>query len=221
MPVPQSTETETLIERVAQLTAHRACHSAEHDPANGKIHGYCMVCGVPWPCQYAGEPMGGVMALTILTIARSSIADQLAWLRFKHQYGPTKHINPDAESHGPQSDHPHGWFAICFPDWDVRQKIESLSLDLAAVDSAMRQAVPLSPSLTETGSSDASADEMIRGLADNAHEISKNSTAVQREWTSATPNRSERERILMELRHDLSDALKCVQILQERLDADQ
>ncbi len=38
---------------VAMITAHRACHSAEHDPLNGKIHGYCMVCGVPWPCEYA------------------------------------------------------------------------------------------------------------------------------------------------------------------------
>lgn len=44
------------MERVAQLLAHRACHSAEHDPANGRIHGYCVVCGVPWPCAYAGEP---------------------------------------------------------------------------------------------------------------------------------------------------------------------
>lgn len=41
-------------ERVAQLTAHRACHAAEHDPLHGRIHGYCVVCGVPWPCEYAG-----------------------------------------------------------------------------------------------------------------------------------------------------------------------
>lgn len=33
--------------------AHRACHAAEHDPQNGKLHGYCMVCGVPWPCDTA------------------------------------------------------------------------------------------------------------------------------------------------------------------------
>ena len=43
-------------ERIAQLIAHRACHSAEHDPLNGKLHGYCIVCGVPWPCEYAGTP---------------------------------------------------------------------------------------------------------------------------------------------------------------------
>lgn len=43
-------------ERVAQLIAHRACCGTEHDPANGKLHGYCVVCGVPWPCEYAGKP---------------------------------------------------------------------------------------------------------------------------------------------------------------------
>lgn len=43
-------------ERLAQLIAHRGCCSSEHDPANGKIHGYCVVCGVPWPCDYAGMP---------------------------------------------------------------------------------------------------------------------------------------------------------------------
>lgn len=43
-------------ERVAQLTAHRACVGTEHDPANGKLHGCCVVCGVPWPCEYAGKP---------------------------------------------------------------------------------------------------------------------------------------------------------------------
>ena len=43
-------------ERVAVLTAHRACHSAEHDPLQGKLHGFCVVCGVPWPCEYAGKP---------------------------------------------------------------------------------------------------------------------------------------------------------------------
>lgn len=43
-------------ERVAQLIAHRACCGTEHDPANGKLHGYCVVCGVDWPCEYAGKP---------------------------------------------------------------------------------------------------------------------------------------------------------------------
>jgi hypothetical protein len=43
-------------ERVAQLIAHRACCGTEHDPPNGKLHGYCVVCGVEWPCEYAGKP---------------------------------------------------------------------------------------------------------------------------------------------------------------------
>ena len=41
-------------ERVAQMIAHRACCGSEHDPSVGRIHGYCVVCGVPWPCEYAG-----------------------------------------------------------------------------------------------------------------------------------------------------------------------
>lgn len=43
-------------ERIAQITAHRACCGTEHNPAEGKLHGYCVVCGVPWPCDYAGTP---------------------------------------------------------------------------------------------------------------------------------------------------------------------
>lgn len=45
-----------LLERTAQLIAHRVCCGMEHDPTNGKLHGYCVVCGVPWPCEYAGIP---------------------------------------------------------------------------------------------------------------------------------------------------------------------
>ena len=41
-------------ERAAQMIAHRACCGVEHDPQNGKLHGYCVVCGVPWPCEYVG-----------------------------------------------------------------------------------------------------------------------------------------------------------------------
>lgn len=43
-------------ERIARIQAHRACHAAEHDPLHGKIHGYCVVCGVPFPCDYVGAP---------------------------------------------------------------------------------------------------------------------------------------------------------------------
>lgn len=40
-------------ERVAQLTAHRACFNEEHDPEHGRISGFCVVCGLPWPCPTA------------------------------------------------------------------------------------------------------------------------------------------------------------------------
>jgi len=46
----------SLLERTAQISAHRGCCGTEHDPANGKIHGYCVVCGIPWPCEYSGKP---------------------------------------------------------------------------------------------------------------------------------------------------------------------
>ena len=39
--------------RIASAIAHRACCGSEHDPLNGKLHGYCVVCGVEWPCDTA------------------------------------------------------------------------------------------------------------------------------------------------------------------------
>jgi len=40
-------------EMIASAIAHRACCGSEHDPSSGKLHGYCVVCGVPWPCETA------------------------------------------------------------------------------------------------------------------------------------------------------------------------
>lgn len=40
-------------ELVASAIAHRACCGSEHDPSNGKLHGCCVVCGVPFPCKTA------------------------------------------------------------------------------------------------------------------------------------------------------------------------
>jgi len=37
----------------ASALAHRACIGAEHNPEQGRLHGYCVVCGVPWPCETA------------------------------------------------------------------------------------------------------------------------------------------------------------------------
>ena len=39
--------------RIAVLRAHREVNSQEHDPVNGKCHGDCIVCAVPWPCDFA------------------------------------------------------------------------------------------------------------------------------------------------------------------------
>jgi hypothetical protein len=61
---------EATTERVAQLTAHRACIGAEHNPAQGKLHGYCVVCGVPWPCEYAGISPASELATARRTIER-------------------------------------------------------------------------------------------------------------------------------------------------------
>jgi hypothetical protein len=43
----------TQLEAIAAATAHRACCGTEHDPLKGKLHGYCVVCGVIWPCDTA------------------------------------------------------------------------------------------------------------------------------------------------------------------------
>lgn len=38
---------------LAAALAHRACCGTEHNPQEGKLHGYCIVCGIPWPCETA------------------------------------------------------------------------------------------------------------------------------------------------------------------------
>jgi len=42
-----------LRDAIAAATAHRACCGVEADNSQGKLHGYCVVCGVPWPCETA------------------------------------------------------------------------------------------------------------------------------------------------------------------------
>jgi hypothetical protein len=50
---PTKTEEELRELLTATCAAHRVCCNEEHDPGNGKISGYCVVCGVPWPCETA------------------------------------------------------------------------------------------------------------------------------------------------------------------------
>ena len=44
---------DAVMERVAQLIAHRACGNQEQDTQNGKLAGYCVVCQTPWSCDVA------------------------------------------------------------------------------------------------------------------------------------------------------------------------
>lgn len=44
---------EELQNKIAAAIAHRGCCGCEQDLANGKLHGYCVVCGVEWPCDTA------------------------------------------------------------------------------------------------------------------------------------------------------------------------
>lgn len=41
---------------------HRPTGSEEHDPANGKIHGCCIRCLQPWPCEYSPESRNKLQA---------------------------------------------------------------------------------------------------------------------------------------------------------------
>lgn len=46
-------DNERIENKIAAAFAHRACCGVEHDPTLGKLHGYCVVCGSPWPCKTA------------------------------------------------------------------------------------------------------------------------------------------------------------------------
>lgn len=48
--------TPDIVERIAVIQAHRAIRGVEHDGARGLFHGDCYVCGVPFPCEYVGNP---------------------------------------------------------------------------------------------------------------------------------------------------------------------
>jgi len=75
-----------LIERIAQITAHRACCGTEHDPLNGKLHGDCVVCGVPFPCEYIGKPRLIFLPLEsdVLTVRDSFAIAALAHFHPEH-----------------------------------------------------------------------------------------------------------------------------------------
>lgn len=73
---------DALLERTAQLVAHRACIGIEHDPANGKLHGYCVVCGVPWPCDIAKpkpDPVGQEANASRYLKLRNRVSSSTRW----------------------------------------------------------------------------------------------------------------------------------------------
>ena len=70
-----------LQERIAQLTAHRVCCGIEHDPSKGKLHGFCVVCGVPWPCEVARTPQRAVDEATVKAFEAAREADSTRCIR--------------------------------------------------------------------------------------------------------------------------------------------
>ncbi len=53
---------ENIENKIAAATVHRVCCGTEHDPSNGKLHGYCIVCGIDWPCETARTFLFNVVA---------------------------------------------------------------------------------------------------------------------------------------------------------------
>jgi hypothetical protein len=98
--VPETPAVTADLERIAQLIAHRACCGAEHDPQNGKLHGHCVVCGVPWPCEYAGVPSATPPQVTGqegLRLSEQQVLDALRLTRYNEGRGTiedvTRHLN--------------------------------------------------------------------------------------------------------------------------------
>lgn len=59
-------------------TIHRDCCGTEHDPERGKIHGCCVICGVPWPCSEAPMVEAGLRRdLDAMTAERDAVQTRL------------------------------------------------------------------------------------------------------------------------------------------------
>lgn len=63
-------QNENLTILTAACAAHRACCGCENDLANGKIHGYCVVCGIVWPCEVAKTFIDTALAASAAKDAR-------------------------------------------------------------------------------------------------------------------------------------------------------
>lgn len=85
--------------KIAAATAHRGCCGTEHDPSQGKLHGYCVVCGVPWPCDTAKAYMAAPQMHS--TSAEQNGAEPVAIL---HDDGCYTFCKP-----APEKSHYAGW----------------------------------------------------------------------------------------------------------------
>jgi hypothetical protein len=87
-----------LLERVAQITAHRPITNEEHDGTVGLLAGYCVVCRTPWPCEYAGRPLAGERsegereALDDAIASLSSIREKAGGFLWKSRHTEPGHI---------------------------------------------------------------------------------------------------------------------------------
>lgn len=41
--------------RLEMWREHVPCTGTQHDPINGLIHGFCVRCRTPWPCEWCPE----------------------------------------------------------------------------------------------------------------------------------------------------------------------
>lgn len=68
--------------KIASAIAHRACCGTENNPSIGKLHGYCVVCGVPWPCDTAKAFLAAAPAQdNVQSNADSRDAARYRWIR--------------------------------------------------------------------------------------------------------------------------------------------
>lgn len=61
------------------------------------------------------------------------LAEDLEWLNHQREIN-VRHIEPREDPFtrsGPG--HPHGWSAVCIPEWDVRQKLDAITETLAGL----------------------------------------------------------------------------------------
>ena len=94
---------------VAAATAHRACHNQEQDLGNGKLAGYCIVCGIPWPCETAKTFMRKLGLVPDVLVKEDGV-----WLGFKASSGKQALLNLEA-----LADKQSGIVGAAIRDWAV------------------------------------------------------------------------------------------------------